>query len=82
MARLKKTKPSRPRKEREQTKGRKGQKSIRGVPNNSYGEIKKNITVSLTATAIAGLDRLSRQRNICRSELLEQIGRVLISLSD
>ncbi|MBW4542278.1 MAG: hypothetical protein KME43_24545 [Myxacorys chilensis ATA2-1-KO14] len=55
--------------------GCKRQKSMRGVPDNPYGELKRNVTVSLTPTAQAGLEQLSRDRQVSRSELFEQLGR-------
>jgi metal-responsive CopG/Arc/MetJ family transcriptional regulator len=46
-----------------------------------YGEIKKDAHFSLTPTSIEGLDKMARQRKISRSELVEKIGRGLISIS-
>lgn len=60
--------------------GCKRQKSMRGVPDNPYNELKRKVTVSITPTAQDGLDRLSRDRAISRSELLEQIGRGYFTL--
>lgn len=59
---------------------RKGQKSMKGVPDNSYGELKLKATISITKTALNGLDNLSRSRNISRSDLVEKIGRNLLEI--
>jgi len=59
----------------------KGQKKSKGVPE-LYNEVKKRVNLSLTPTAIAGLDRLSEELNLSRSELVEQIGRGLILLAE
>lgn len=57
----------------------KGQKSMRGQPE-MYDELKKTTTFALTLTAIQGLDELSTQLQISRSELVERIGRKLLEL--
>jgi hypothetical protein len=57
----------------------KGRKSVRGEPNNRYGELKKNITLSLTPTGRAGIDQACNALDITRSEFLEQIGRLPLS---
>ena len=57
------------------------QKSMRGRPE-YYSELKKLATFSLTPTAKAGLNLLSRTRSISMSELIEQIGREVIKLAD
>ena len=59
----------------------KGVKSLRGKPE-IYDELKKIVSVSITPTALAGLDELSQKRAISRSELIEQIGRQLIQLAE
>jgi len=60
---------------------RPGIKSMRGQPE-IYNELKKIASFSITPTAKAGLAKLSAVRNISASELIEQIGRGIISLSD
>ncbi|MDJ0569937.1 MAG: hypothetical protein QNJ53_12950 [Pleurocapsa sp. MO_192.B19] len=57
----------------------KGQKKLKGIPE-IHNEVKKRVNLSLTPTAIAGLDKLSKSINLSRSELVEQIGRGLIPL--
>ena len=59
----------------------KGQKKSKGVPE-LHDEVKKRVNLSLTPTAIAGLDRLSQEFNLSRSELVEQIGRGMIPLAE
>ncbi|MDJ0531396.1 MAG: hypothetical protein QNJ70_02680 [Xenococcaceae cyanobacterium MO_207.B15] len=59
----------------------KGQKKSKGVPE-LYDEVKKRVNLSLTPTAIAGLDRLSQELNLSRSELVEQIGRGSIPIAE
>lgn len=61
-------------------KGQKGQKSLKGQPE-LYDELKNRVTVSLTPTAVAGLDAVAKSMDLSRSELVEQIGRGLLSLS-
>ena len=58
----------------------KGQKKSKGVPE-LYNEVKKRVNLSLTPTAIAGLDKLSQELNLSRSELVEQIGRGSIPIA-
>jgi hypothetical protein len=43
-----------------------------------YGEIKKNVMVTLTPTGTEGLDKIANTMNVSKSELLERIGRGLI----
>ncbi len=45
-----------------------------------YDEVKRLQTLSLTPSAVLGLDELARARGIIRSELVEQIGRGIIPL--
>ena len=59
----------------------KGQKKSKGVPE-LYNEVKKRVNLSLTPTAIAGLDKLSQELNLSRSELVEQIGRGSIPIAE
>jgi hypothetical protein len=60
-------------------KARKGLKSMRGTPE-YYSELKNRISVCVTATACQGLDEISHQLEISRSELIERIGRGKIKL--
>jgi hypothetical protein len=60
---------------------RPGLKSMRGQPE-TYDELKKIVSVSLTPTALAGIDQISRDYMISRSEFLERIGRFIIRLQD
>ena len=76
-----KSKKSRIREPREKKIIRKGLKSLRGQPE-AYDELKKIVSVSLTPTAIKGLDDLARTHVISRSELLERIGRRIFKLTD
>mgnify|MGYP002795112919 CR=1 FL=1 len=39
------------------------------------GEIKKNISIGVTETALSGLDALAENANVSRSHLIEMIGR-------
>ncbi len=59
----------------------KGKKTSKGYPE-FYDEVKKRVNLSLTPTGIAGLDKLSQELNLSRSELVEQIGRGLIPLAE
>ncbi|BAU65472.1 CopG/DNA-binding domain-containing protein [Stanieria sp. NIES-3757] len=59
----------------------KGQKKSKGVPE-LHDEVKKRVNLSLTPTAIAGLDRLSQELNLSRSELVEQVGRGSLPLAE
>ncbi|MGL6340151.1 MAG: hypothetical protein ACRC80_13565 [Waterburya sp.] len=59
----------------------KGQKKSKGVPE-LHDEVKKRVNLSLTPSAIAGLDKLSEEFNLSRSELVEQIGRGSIPLAE
>lgn len=58
----------------------KGLKSLRGQPE-TYDELKKIVSVSLTPTALLGLDNLSRAYMVSRSELIERIGRQIIQIN-
>ena len=59
----------------------KGQKKSKGVPE-LHDEVKKRVNLSLTPTAIAGLDKLAEEFDLSRSELVEQIGRSTIPLAE
>ena len=54
---------------------------MRGQPE-VYDELKKIVSVSITPSAQAGLDQLSEQLNISRSELIERIGRGLFTIAE
>jgi metal-responsive CopG/Arc/MetJ family transcriptional regulator len=47
----------------------------------SWGEPKQRVNMSLTPTAIKQLDELAQQRDLSRSELVERIGRGIITLN-
>jgi hypothetical protein len=51
----------------------------RGV---EHDEVKKQTNLSLTPTAVEGLDAIAKERGISRSELVEQIGRGIIPLAE
>lgn len=59
----------------------KGKKTSKGYPE-LYDEVKKRVNLSLTPTAIAGLDKLAEEFDLSRSELVEQIGRGSIPLAE
>jgi|GEM_PF-1028212 len=59
---------------------KKGLKGKRGRPE-LYDEVKGKMTLSLTRTAIEGLDELAVQHDLSRSELVERIGRGLIPIA-
>lgn len=48
---------------------------------NEWGELKTRVSVSLTPTALAGLDAIASDLQLSRSDLLERIGRGEIRLS-
>jgi hypothetical protein len=77
MANLKRVK----RREHEKKPSRKGLKSMRGQPE-IYNELKKITSFSITPTAQLGLKQLSEQLNISRSELIERIGRGLLTINE
>lgn len=54
---------------------------MRGQPE-IYDELKEIVSISVTPTARAGLDRLSEQLNISRSELIERVGRGLLTIAE
>lgn len=58
-----------------------GKKSMRGEPE-YYKELKKLATFSLTPTAKAGLNALSRIRSLSMSEFIERIARGMIKLTN
>lgn len=47
----------------------------------SWGEPKQRVNISLTPTAIAGLDHLVKTTPLTRSEFVEHIGRGIIAVS-
>lgn len=58
----------------------KGQKKTKGTPE-LYNEVKKQVNLSLTPTAIDRLDKLAKQHRLSRSEFVEQIARGFIPLA-
>jgi len=54
---------------------------MRGQPE-IYNELKKITSFSITPTAQLGLKQLSEQLNISRSELIERIGRGLLTINE
>jgi ribbon-helix-helix CopG family protein len=50
-------------------------KGLKGVPRTEHEEKKKVMTLSLTPTAIAALDRIASALRISRSELIERLAR-------
>lgn len=60
-------------------KGQKGIKSMRGRPE-MYSEVKAKVSLTLTPTAVEGLDSLSSSLNLSRSEFVERIGRAIIPI--
>jgi len=52
-----------------------GKKRVRGMAVNEWGEIKKDVTVSITPTALANLQEIAETLGISRSELVERLGR-------
>ncbi len=77
---VKRLKAQKPRQLHQRKLAVKGVKSRRGCPE-IYDELKKPITVALTPTAVRGLDELSASRQISRSELVERIGRGLLTVA-
>ena len=59
----------------------KGKKTSQGYPE-LYDEVKKRVNLTLTPTAIAGLDELAKELHLSRSELVEQIARGIIPLAE
>ena len=72
---------SRPRQDYEKKPSCKGTKSKRGQPE-IYDEIKKAVSFAITPAAQLGLTRLSQQLKISRSELIERIGRGLLTIAE
>ena len=58
---------------------KKGMKGERGRPE-LYEEVKGKMALSLTRTAIKGLDQLAILHGVSRSEFVERIGRGIISV--
>lgn len=54
---------------------------MRGQPE-VYDEVKETVSFSITPTARTGLTQLSEQLNISRSELIERIGRRLLTIAE
>ena len=60
---------------------RKGHKSRAGV-GDSYGEVKKDINLTLTPTAIDALGEKAKELKISKSELVERLAKGKLSRSD
>jgi hypothetical protein len=54
---------------------KKGVKGQPGTPTTEYGELKSNVKMTLTPTAVATLDRIATALSVSRSELTERIAR-------
>lgn len=52
----------------------------KGQPLSEYNELKTRITVSITPTAVNGIDAMAKSWNLSRSELLERIGRGMLQV--
>ena len=77
----KKKKKFKQRKEYEKKPILKGHKSMRGQPE-IYNELKKIVSFSITPTAHAGIKKISNERRISQSELIERIGRNLLTIAE
>jgi hypothetical protein len=55
----------------------KGQKNVPEL----YDEVKRRVNLAITPTGIEGLDAIASELGVSRSELVERIGRGLISLN-
>ncbi|MBW4472589.1 MAG: ribbon-helix-helix protein, CopG family [Stenomitos rutilans HA7619-LM2] len=75
------SKAHKPRQSHQRKRAVKGVKSRRGCPE-LYDELKQPTTVALTPTAVRGLDELSAAMQLSRSELVERIGRKLLTVAD
>jgi hypothetical protein len=60
--------------------GKKGQIGQKNVPE-LYDEVKRRVNLAITPTGIEGLDAIASELGVSRSELVERIGRGLISLN-
>lgn len=76
----KRTRTQKTRKPHQRKPALKGRKSLRGCPE-MYDELKKTTTLALTQTAISGLDEISSEMGVSRSELVERIGRKLLEIA-
>lgn len=52
----------------------------KGQPTSDYDELKTRITITVTPTAVKGIDAIANFLKISRSELFEQIGRGLLKV--
>jgi hypothetical protein len=57
-----------------------GKKKLRNNPY-LWDEVKKTIHISVTPTAIAGLDELASVEGMSRSEYVERIGRKIFTVN-
>jgi hypothetical protein len=60
-----------------QSEMQKGQKNVPEL----YDEVKRRVNLAITPTGIEGLDAIASELGVSRSELVERIGRGLISLN-
>ena len=60
-----------------QSEMQKGQKNVPEL----YDEVKRRVNLAITPTGIEGLDAIASDLGVSRSELVERIGRGLISLN-
>ncbi len=56
-----------------------GKKNQKGQPE-KYGEMKKRVNFTLTPTGVTRLEDLATQRQLSKSELIEQVARGEISI--
>ena len=56
-------------------------KGTLGVPD-LWDELKTKVSMTLTPTAVEGLDILASKRQLSRSEFVERIGRGIIRVED
>jgi metal-responsive CopG/Arc/MetJ family transcriptional regulator len=59
---------------------KKGSKNASGIPA-LWDEMKKRVNITLTPTAIAGLDELAATEGMSRSEFVERIGRKIFTVN-
>lgn len=60
--------------------GKKGLKGQKNVPE-LYDEVKRRVNLALTPTSVDGLDAIAASLDVSRSELVERIGRGMITLN-
>ncbi len=57
--------------------GKKNLRSIKGV-GDYWGEVKRSLNLTVTPTAIEGLENLAKAHQLSKSEFVERIGRGII----